>query len=271
MPILHVTHLRADADGFASAYWGYKVFGGGLYIPEPDSTVQNLMKKLKVKNVIPPVVVGFHVYDTCDSKKLPFFVFNYSVFDHHKVEDEDFLKSSVFSYVKPRTANVMNLYDLSEGKLEDDVLFVFAVALVTDTGFLKTAKEEELFYLSKFLKKRPLEEVFTVVFSGKIKNWQSFVRHLNNMKIFSKPKIAFVECDDDDEFLIIIDTLMYPLDIAVFVGKLPWGLWVYCRKDMMQKIYQKVLRDFPNRDAGRLYNQHNVDDLIERIEKAIES
>ncbi len=229
------------------------------------------MKRLGIRNIIPPRVVGFNIYDTSDPQKLPFLVFNYSIYDHHKVSDENFVKMAAFAHMRMRTANVMNLYDLSSKKdLDEDMLFAFAVALVTDTGFLKVAKEEELFYLSKFLKNRPLEEVFTVVLSGKIKDIREFTFHLSNMKIFDiDPKIAFVECADDDEFLLFVDLLMYPLDVSILVGRLPWGTWVYCRKNIMQKIYQKVLKDFTNRDVGRLYGYYSVDELLERIQRAL--
>ncbi|ABV33986.1 MULTISPECIES: DHH family phosphoesterase [Pseudothermotoga] len=265
---MHTTHLNADADGFASVYWGYRIIGGYLFVHQPDVTVLNLMRKLKVENsIFPEKIHAFYIYDTSEPEKIPFRVYNYAVFDHHANPDSQFLKKAFMKYVRIRTANVMNLYDLSDGiDLEEDILFAFAVALVTDTGFLKAAKGEELEYLAKFLCDRPLDEVFEVVLSGKVKDYQKFIKHISNIEIVKdKLTLAIAECDDDDEFLCVVDLLMYPLNLSVVIGRLPWGSWVYCRKPLVQRVYQTLLREFHNRDAGRLYGFYDVDFLVKKL------
>lgn len=267
---MHLTHINADADSFASAYWGYRTIGGGIYVDNPDSTVLNLMKKLGVRNVFPEHIHCFYVYDTCEPKKVPFSVYNYRIFDHHVGCHSEFLNKADFAYVRQRTANVMNLYDLSkEMQLDEEVLFAFAVALVTDTGFLKTARSEELEYLARFLGRYILEEVFDAILFGKIKNTKKLFDVLSKMQIIEKKyRMGLVECEDDDEFLCIVDLLMFPLGLSIIIGRLPWGIWVYCKKNLVQKIYQQILKDFPNREAGKVFGFYNIDlimDLLERL------
>ncbi len=266
---MHVTHVNADADSFASAYWGYQTIGGGIYVDNPDSTVLNLMKKFGVKNFIPERVHCFYVYDTCDPKKVPFSVSNYRVFDHHTDCCLEFVNKADFAHIRHRTANVMNLYDLSEKtELDEKVLFCFAVALVTDTGFLKTARSEETEYLARFLAKHTLEEVFDVILFGKVKDIKRLSDILSKIQIIEqKFKLGLVECDSDDEFLCVVDLLMFPLGLSVVIGKLPWGTWIYCKKSLVQKVYQQILRNFPNREAGKLFGFHNVELLIDLMGK----
>lgn len=267
MPILHLTHLNADADSFASAYWGYRVFGGGLYVHNPDSTVVNLMKKLGVQNVMPSRIHSFYVYDTSNPKKIPLTVYNYRIFDHHVNNCTEFVEKATFAYIRQRTANVMNLYDLSkEIELDEDVLFAFAVALVTDTGFLKAARSEEIQYLGKFLNNHVLEDVFEIVLADKINSHQKFIDILSTMEIVGmKSEIGIVQCDNDDEFLCVVDLLMLPLDLSIIIGKLPWGIWVYCRKKLVQKVYQGVLSKFQDREAGKLYGFYDVRLIVELL------
>jgi len=262
-----VTHINADADSFASAYWGYRTIGGGIYVHQPDSTVSNLMKKLGVKNHIPQQVHCFYVYDTCEPKKVPFSVYNYRIFDHHTNCCSDFVNEAAFAHIRHRTANVMNLYDFSrERELDEKVLFSFAVALVTDTGFLKTARFEETEYLARFLGRHTLEEIFDVILFGKVRSTKRLADILLKAQIIEQElKMGLVECDDDDEFLCVVDLLMFPLGLSVVIGRLPWGTWIYCKKNLVQKVYQQVLRNFSDREAGKLFNFHDVELIVDLL------
>jgi len=266
MPILHITHSRADADSFASAFWGYKVVGGGICVFDPDSTVQNLMRSFKVKNTFPSRVASVFVYDTTDENKIPVELNNYSVFDHHPVVNRSFVERARFCFIKPRSSNVMNLYDLSKGfHLPPDVLLAFSVALVTDTAFLKTARGEELHYLGHFLGNNTLESVYETILKGKVKHPEKFLRDLSQMQVVEDNiRVGIVSCEDDDEFLAVIDGFMYPLDLAVVVGRLPWGTWVYCKKREVQKVYS-LLTSYTSRKCGRIYDFHDTDDIVKKI------
>ncbi|MFN4191250.1 MAG: hypothetical protein ACK4E2_09655 [Pseudothermotoga sp.] len=261
--------MNADADSFASAYWGYRTIGGGIYVDNPDLTVLNLMKRLNVRNLFPEQIHCFYVYDTCEPQKVPFSIYNYRIFDHHNNCCLEFLSEADFVYVRRRTANVMNLYDLSEEtQLDEKVLFAFAVALVTDTAFLKTAKAEEAQYLAKFLNDHTLEEVFDVILFGRVKNSERLVDVVSKMQVIDgKLKIGLVECENDDEFLCVVDLLMFPLGFSIIIGRLPWGIWIYCKKNLVQKVYQHILKNFPNREAGKLFGFYNFDLLIDLLEK----
>lgn len=225
------------------------------------------MKKLNVQSFFPEKVHCFYVYDTCEPQKVPFDVYNYRVFDHHASCCPEFLSKADFVHVRQRTANVMNLYDLSkEMQLDEKVLFAFAVALVTDTGFLKTARSEEIEYLAKFLGNHILEEVFDVILFGKIEDTKRFVDILSKIQIIEQRfKIGLVECENDDEFLCVVDLLMFPLGLSIIIGRLPWGIWVYCRKNLVQKIYQQLLRNFSNREAGKLFDFYDLDLIIDLL------
>lgn len=265
LPFLHVTHKKADADSFASAYWGYRLFGGGIYVDEPDLTVQKLMERFSVKNHFPSRIELFFVYDTSDPDQVPFLVPQYCVFDHHSDQSSVFVERSCFSHVRLRSVNVLNLYDLSPRELPEDVLFCFAVALVSETAFLRTAGSEELMYLSKFLKGHILEDVFELVLEGRVRNIAGFMARLSKIEIVdSKVRIGIVECEDDDEFLCAADVIMYPLSLEVLLGKMPWGIWVYCKKKLVQKVYS-ALRRFDNRKAGRIYETKSVDTVLKAI------
>lgn len=260
-----MTHKRADADSFASTYWGYKLFGGGIYIDEPDLTVKKLMELFSIENCFPPKIHLFFIYDTSDPEQLPFSVSNYCIFDHHKVCSKNFVEGAIHSHIRLRSANVLNLFDLSEGKLPEDVLFAFAVALVSETAFLRTASSEDLMYLSKFLVDHVLEDVFELILEGRVKNIESFLTRLSKINIINADfRIGIVECEDDDEFLCVADVAMYPLSLSVLLGRLPWGVWVYCKKKFVQKIYRS-LRHFKNRKAGRIYETKDVDLVLKVI------
>ncbi|MBC7123147.1 MAG: hypothetical protein H5T94_07950, partial [Pseudothermotoga sp.] len=246
------------------------LFGGGIYIDEPDLTVRKLMQRFCVKNCFPPHIQLFFVYDTSDPQQLPFLVPHYCIFDHHNNPHKGFVEKAFYSHIRLRSANVLNLYDLSRQVLPDDVLFCFAVALVSETAFLRTACSEDLMYLSRFLSGHVLEDVFELILEGRVKDISDFLTRLSRIEIVdSRERIGIIECKDDDEFLCVVDLAMYPLSLSVLLGKMPWGVWVYCKKKLVQKVYS-ALRRFENRKAGRIYETKDVQAVLNAILETFE-
>ncbi|MCX7813102.1 MAG: hypothetical protein N2250_05575 [Pseudothermotoga sp.] len=227
--------------------------------------MKKLMERFSVRNFFPSKIQLFFVYDTSDPEQLPFAVSSYCIFDHHRVQSKEFVDGAIRSHIRLRSANVLNLFDLSGGKLPKDVLFAFAVALVSETAFLRTASSEDLMYLSKFLVGHVLEDVFELILEGRVKNVEGFLERLSKIKIIDADfKIGIVECEDDDEFLCVADMAMYPLSLSVLLGRLPWGVWVYCKKKFVQRIYRS-LRRFKKRKAGRIYETNDLDLVLKAI------
>jgi len=233
-------------------------------------TVRKLMDRFSVRNHFPPKIQLFFIYDTSDPQQLPFLVSHYCIFDHHNNSHEEFVEKAFYTHIRLRSANVLNLYDLSHQVLPDDVLFCFAVALVSETAFLRTASCEDLTYLSKFIGRHVLEDVFELILEDRVKDVTNFLTRLSKIEIVeSKVKIGIVESKDDDEFLCVADIAMYPLSLSVLLGRMPWGVWVYCKKKLVQKVYS-ALRRFEDRKAGRIYETRDVEVVLNAILETLE-
>ena len=248
-PILHVTHKNADPDSFAGVLWGVNLFGGCSLVHNPSRIVRNLMEILDFRERMCWNYKRIFAYDVSSPEKLPISSpERLVVIDHHPKNSFEGVKL----IWRPRASLSMNLYDLSEGlDLPDEVLFSFAVALVTDTAVLRTASSEELLYLSKFLRGKRLEDVFKVVFEGSVK-MEDFLSDLSGVK--KEGSICHGKFSSDDHFLFFCDTFMYALGCEVVAGELDWGVWLYAEKEMVQPLFRalKILeRDF-KRIGGKL-------------------
>ncbi len=280
--ILHLTHSYPDCDAIASVYWGVSTFGGDCYfhmVTSKKSRVFLDYTDLKPLKFVPDpskydLVI---VYDTerpleyVDIVGVP-----YVIFDHHPRET-DFVNKAFFSYKIPSSANVVNLYYFSiENELEvvkdEKILFSFAVGLYTDTIALKTARENELYLMGKFLGNKRLEEILNLFSTAEV-NSKKFLNHLKTYKeyLINGYKIGLIELDDpEDETHVFIDGLFYPfnLDIAVFV--LPNGIKFHVRKRDVQKIYHRVLVSIEKewkieKDRGIWKNFFDVKKLLEEL------
>lgn len=222
------------------------------------------MNLLPLKNCFPPQIHLFFVYDTSEPDQLPFFVHHYCVFDHHINSSGEFIRNAFYSHIRPRSVNVLNLYDLVD-ELPEDVLFCFAVALVSETAFLRTACSEDLVYLSKFLTAHVLEDIFELILEGRVKDQEGFLRRLSKIQIVDDcVRVGIIECEDDDEFLCAADVAMYPLSLSVLIGRMPWGVWVYCKKKLVQKVFA-ALGQFKKRRVGRIYETRDVETVLRVI------
>ncbi len=223
------------------------------------------MDRFSVRNHFPPKIQLFFIYDTSDPQQLPFCVSHYCIFDHHNNSHKEFVEKAFYTHIRLRSANVLNLYDLSRGDLPEDVLYCFAVALVSETAFLRTACCEDLMYLSKFIGRHVLEDIFELILEERVRDIHGFLARLSKIEIVdSKVRIGIVECKDDDEFLCVADMAMYPLSLSILLGRMPWGVWVYCKKKLVQKVYS-ALRRFENRKAGRIYETSDVEVVLNAI------
>ncbi len=248
-PVIHVTHRNSDPDSFAGVLWGSRVLGGCSLVHNPSRIVRNLLKVVNFRERTCWNFKRVFAYDVNSPDKLPINpVENLVVIDHHPKNSF----RDVTLVWKPRASLAMNLYDISAGiNLPDEVLFSFAVALVTDTAILRTASSEELYYLSRFMKGRRLEDVFKVIFKGSVK-MEEFLKDLESIAI--NGPLCFGKFSNEDHFMFFCDTLMYSLGCEIVVGELEWGIWMYAEKGMVQELFRvlKVLERDYKRVGGKL-------------------
>ncbi|HDM69946.1 MAG TPA: hypothetical protein ENG58_00890 [Thermotogales bacterium] len=247
--LLHLTHKNVDPDGFAGVVWGREIFGGSLHVDSPGIVVRRLIERFKISTspTVKPDVLFIYDVNLRERVGLPEGVElkRYVIFDHHPKYEREFFEGSIKFFHKPRSALVLNLFDYSEKAglhLSDDLLLIFAVALVTDTALLRTATGEELTYLGYFLKKRRLEEVFEIIMRGRLS--RDILKRAEKMRMYNVygMKVGILEVADDDEFHLFIDVLFEPLGLDVIVGDTNWGSWVFTRKRLLQKI-NKIFKD----------------------------
>ncbi len=267
-PLLHMTHRKADPDSFAGVLWGVKVFGGYSLIDNPDLPTRNLIEFLKFRENFSWNHKLVIIYDTNRSSALPFRPERFIIIDHHDSVEEELLLEAERVIKKPRASLSMNLYDISKEcgvSLPEDVLFSFAVALTIDTAFLRTARSEELEYLSYFLNGRRMEDVYRIVLKGKIKNLRKFIEDLKSLEILDKERrICLLRFSEDDHFFFFVDTFMYSLDCEIVVGKMDWGTWVYSIKELTSKVFS-IAKRLGGKGIGKIPNFHNVQKLIEML------
>ncbi len=247
-PVLHVTHKNADPDSFAGVLWGKRIFGGCTLVHNPSRTVKNLMEEIGFEDRICWDFRRVFAYDVNSPDKLPIVSENLIVIDHHPKNFFDEAKV----YRRVRSSLSMNLYDISSGiDLPEDVLFSFAVALVTDTAILRTASSEELEYLSKFLGRRKMEDVYKVVFKGSV-NMEDFLKDLNDLSFSGE--VCYGRFSVEDHFMFFCDTFMYALGCKVVAGEFDWGVWIYSEKGYMQKVFKvlKSLEEKFRREGGKI-------------------
>ena len=269
VPIIHVTHINADPDSFAGVFWGKEVFGGCSIIDNPDIVTKNLMEKLNFKENMCKNYILALFYDIEKFERMPCFPERIVVFDHHpKNELLDLDDDRIKVFHRKRASLSMNLYDISKDtglKLSDDVLTAFAAALVTDTAFLRTARSEELLYLSKFLDGRKMEDIFEIVLGGRI-SWKEFLKDLNGVK-FCK-EICYGDFTNENHFLFFVDSMMYALSCKVVVGRFKWGIWVYTKKEHIQEVFSRLKaleRDGYVRKGGKLYGIKDIEEIVAKL------
>ncbi len=263
-----MTHKKADPDSFAGVLWGLRIFGGYSLIDTPDLPTRNLIEFLKFKGNFSWNHKLVIVYDTSRYSALPFKPDRFIVVDHHDSIDEKLLLEAEKVIKKPRASLSMNLYDISREcgvSLPEDVLFSFAVALTIDTALLRTARSEELEYLSYFLNGRRMEDVYKVILKGKIKDLGKFIEDLKSLEIIDeRRKICFLSFSEDDHFFFFVDTFMYSLDCEIVVGKMSWGTWIYSIKELTSKVFS-IAKKLGGKGMGRIPNFHDVQKLIEML------
>ncbi|ABR30525.1 phosphoesterase, RecJ domain protein [Thermosipho melanesiensis BI429] len=242
--ILHTTHKMADCDGIASVYWGLKVFGGEYYIPSCELRSAHGLKNfldLSEKTHIKECDYIF-IYDTDKSEDIEIpFSKPYVIFDHHHKRDEKFFENAIFSYSITSSANVINLYNLSQEmgiELDEKMLFSFAIALYTDTGMFRTARKNEFSYFSKFLGSKKFEDIYEIIYQKKLSK-NSFLNAITNARFISKNslEICITEFKTHDEFYAFIDGLFNVLNLDILIATLPEGLRIHMKKKYVQKIY----------------------------------
>ena len=269
IPIMHVTHINADPDSFAGVLWGKEVFGGCTFIDNPDIATKNLMKKIGFRERKCKSFTLAFFYDVDKLERMPCFPERVVVFDHHpknvflNLNDD---KVKVFH--RKRASLSMYLYDISSDagiNLSDDVLISFAAAIVTDTAFLRTARSEELLYLSKFLDGRKMEDIFEIVLGGRI-SWKEFLLDLNRIK-FCKD-ICYGDFSNENHFLFFVDSIMYALSCKIVVGRFKWGIWVYTKKEHIQEVFSRLKalgRDGYVRKGGKLYGIKDMEEIVAKL------
>ena len=249
--MIHTTHKDADPDSFAGVFWGSRIFGGCSLVHNPSRVVRNLIKVGGFREKICWDFKRVFAYDVNSPEKLPIrSPERLVVIDHHP---KNSFKSDVVIW-RPRASLSMNLYDISDGlNLPDEVLFTFAVALVTDTAVLRTASSEELFYLSKFLKSKRLEDVLKVIFTGSVKMGE-FLKDLESIVVDGP--LCFGKFSSEDHFLFFCDTFMYALGCEIVAGEFDWGVWMYAEKSRIQDLFRalKILETDYKRIGGKLMN-----------------
>ncbi|KAF2956877.1 phosphoesterase [Marinitoga sp. 38H-ov] len=253
--VLHTTHILSDCDGIASVFWGMNIFGGDYYIPFPElRTGEGLLEYLKL---IPEKEINFNlydvyfIYDTSNYEDVEFLNFEnkeYIVFDHHGRVDKEFIANSVYSYINKSSANVINLYELSIKNLislKDKILLSFAIGLYTDTLMLRTAREKEFFYFSKFIRNYKLEDIINIIYTKKI-NQYDFLDSLKDLKFYKINDLLVSVCNfkNVNQYQIFLDGLFDVLGIDISVGILPQGIKIQVKKAYVQKIYHRILIPF---------------------------
>jgi len=269
VPIIHVTHINADPDSFAGVLWGKEVFGGCSFIDSPDIATRNLIDKIGFRERRCKSFTTAFFYDVDKLERMPCFPERVIVFDHHpKNEFLNLEDDRIRVFHKKRASLSMYLYDISSIagiKLSDDVLISFATAIVTDTAFLRTARSEEMLYLSKFLKNWKMEEIFEVVLGGKI-YWKEFLLDLNRIK-FCKD-VCYGDFSNENHFLFFVDSMMYALSCKVVVGRFKWGIWVYTKKSHIQETF-KLLKEIElkgyKRKSGKIYGFKDIHVLLQNL------
>lgn len=265
-PLLHMTHKKADPDSFAGILWGTEVFGGFSLIDSPDLPTRNLIKFLKFKENFSWNHKLVIVYDVNKFSALPFKPERFIIIDHHDSIEKELLLEAEKVIRKPRASLSMNLYDLSKEcgiSLSENVLFSFAVALTVDTALLRTAKSEELEYLSYFLGKKRMEDVYRVILKGKVKNLEKFIEDLKSLEILDdNRKICLLRFSEDDNFFFFVDTFMYSLDCEIVIGKMAWGTWVYSIKDLTSKIFS-LTKKLGGEGFGKIPKFYDIQKIIE--------
>ncbi len=247
--MIHITHRNSDPDSFAGVFWGSHVFGGCSFVHNPSRIVRNLIQVVSFQEKTCWNFKRVFAYDVNSPDKLSInSTENLVVIDHHPKNSF----SDVTLIWKPRASLSMNLYDISDGiNLSDDVLFAFAVALVTDTAILRTASSEELFYLSKFIRRKRLEDVFKVIFRGSVR-MEDFLKDLEGIVV--NGSLCFGRFSNEDHFMFFCDTLMYSLGCEIVIGELDWGIWMYAEKSVVQDLFRvlKILEKDYKRVGGKL-------------------
>ena len=269
VPIMHVTHINSDPDSFAGVLWGKEVFGGCTFVDNPDIATKNLIRKIGFEEKRCSSFINAFFYDVNQVDKMPFFPERIVVFDHHpKNELLNLKEDKIKIFHKKRASLSMYLYDISKEvglKLSDDVLISFASAVVTDTAFLRTARSEEMLYLGKFLKNHKMEEIFEIVLGGRI-HWKSFLKDLYSLN-FCK-NICYGEFSSENHFLFFVDSIMYALSCEVVIGKFEWGVWVYTKKESIQKAFSELKafeRKGVERKGGKLYGVKDIEEVVAKL------
>ncbi len=261
-------HRRSDPDAFSGVYWGWKVFGGCTLVHSPRRAVLNVMRKLgfEPRDCDGPLTVIS--YDTNRLEDLPRVPDRLILVDHHPWMDPKLERLAWKVIRRPRACLAMNLYDMSREAgldLPEDVLLTFALALVTDTAILRTAGSEELEYLSRFMKGRKMEEILELAFGGVV-DPRGFAQEV--LSVEKVGRICFGHFENDDHFLFFVDTFMYVMECEIVIGRLDWGVWVYSKKHLVQKVYP-ILKEMElegyRRRGGRLFGLGDVDLILERL------
>ena len=273
--ILHVSHHSPDIDAIASMVWGKVVFGGDILIPDSKLlfSSEKVLKDFKIeytKKVEKKYDYTF-IYDLSFEEDIFIPTKKFIIFDHHSKKDDNFFRKAVKVFHKENSANVINLYELSQKwkvGLTKEMKFLFAIAIYSDTAMLKTARREQLLCLAKLMNNHTIEDIMEYACPHRFGN--NFL--INISKFHIKNEVLYGDVKNGDEFYGMVDGIFKVVNARVLcsVIRKSGTMKFYCDKKNYQWLIQKILKPFSKKynvtyAHTNLYNFTDYDKIIEFI------
>ncbi len=275
--ILHVSHRSPDIDSIASLVWGQHVFGGDILIPDNKLlySTEKVLKDFKIRYIkqINKSYDYTFIYDTCSKEDVYIFTEKYVIFDHHLKRDESFYNGAIKRFDKANSANAINLYELSKKwniQLPEKIMFLFAIAIYSDTAMLKTARKEQLLYIAELMKNHTIGEIENYACPHRFN--EKFLQKVSSLKL--KSGVLYGEINDGDEFYGIVDSIFRVMEAKVLCCKMKDKnvMKFYCNKKDYQWLIQKILKPFSETYNVKyahtnLYGDIDFESIIKFIEE----
>jgi nanoRNase/pAp phosphatase (c-di-AMP/oligoRNAs hydrolase) len=247
--ILHVSHKSPDIDAIASMVWGKYVFGGDIFIPDKKLlySTQKVLKDFKI-DYIDKISENYDytfIYDVSLGEDAPLRSEKYVLFDHHSKIDTNFFENAINIFHKANSANVINLYELSKKwkiTLPKNLKFLFAIAIYSDTGMLKTARRDQLLYIAELMENHTVEDLMEYACPHRFK--EDFLEKLANFNL--KDGVLYGTVKSGDEFYGIVDSIFKVMDAKVLCCAMEGKnmMKFSCDKKNYQWLIQRILKPF---------------------------
>jgi hypothetical protein len=155
-------------------------------------------------------------------------------------------------------------------KLTENMKFLFAIAIYSDTRMLKTARKEQLLYISELMGEHTIEDLAEYACPHRFE--ENFLEKISKFKL--KNGVLYGVVKNGDEFYGIADSIFKVAKAKVLCCVLERKntMKFYCDKKHYQWLIQKILKPFAEKHNieyahTNLYGFADFDEIVDFIKK----